>query len=154
MAAARGARSLRAIDATSSAIDAGRSSASSSTGRRDTATELIKLSELAGVMKGTRPLRADFEVHRSRERVGHRRPLLDVRDQRIDLGLRNAFAFHIDLDPHVGEADGLLADVAGAPDRADVEITLEFEFELVDDPAAVHGVGVQTDRKAGTQRRQ
>src|SRR5260370_11829289 len=110
MAAARGARSLRAIDATSSAIDAGRSSASSSTGRRETATDLIKLSEPGGMMERTRPLRADFEVHRSREGIGHRRPLLDVRNQRIDLGLRNALAFHVDLDPHVGEADRLLAD--------------------------------------------
>ncbi len=66
--------------------------------------------------------------------------------------LRNALAFHVDLDPHVGEADRLLADVAGAPDRGDVEIALELEFELVDGPAAVNRVGVEADREAGAER--
>ena len=74
--------------------------------------------------------------------------------QRIDLALGNAFALHVDLDAHIREADRLFADVAGTPDRADVEIALEFEFELVDDPAAVNGVGVQADRKALAERGQ
>ena len=66
--------------------------------------------------------------------------------------LRNALAFHVDLDAHIGEADRLLADVAGAPHGRDVEVALEFELELVDDPAAVNGVGVQADRKARAER--
>src|ERR1043166_6931696 len=74
-----------------------------------------------------------------------------MRDQRIDLVRRNALAFHVDLDAHVGEADRLLADIAGAPHRRDVEVALELELELVDDPAAVHGIGVQADRQAGAE---
>src|SRR5215212_8726890 len=94
-------------------------------------------------------LRADFEIDGPRKSVGDRRPLLDVGHQRIDLALRNALAFHVDLDADIREADRLLADVAGAPNGGDVEVALEFEFELVDDPAAVDGVGVEADGKAG-----
>ena len=77
---------------------------------------------------------------------------LVVGHQRVDLALRDALAFHVDLDPHVGEADRLLADVAGAPHRRDVEVALEFEFELVDDPAAVNRVGMKADGEAGAER--
>src|ERR1044072_7142829 len=91
---------------------------------------------------------ADFEMDRAGKRVGDRRPFLDVGHQRIDLALRNALAFPVDLDAHIGEADGLLADVAGAPHRGDVEVALELEFELVDDPAAMHGGGGRGGRKS------
>ncbi len=47
---------------------------------------------------------------------------------------------------------GLSDVVAGAPDRGDVEVAFELELELVDDPAAMHGIGVQTDREARAQR--
>ena len=53
-----------------------------------------------------------------------------------------------------GEADRLLADVAGAPHCRDVEVALELELELIDDPAAVNGVGVQADGKARAERGQ
>jgi hypothetical protein len=36
--------------------------------------------------------------------------------------------------------------------RRDVEVTLELELELGDGPAPMHRVGVQADRKAGTER--
>ncbi len=97
-------------------------------------------------------LDADLEIDRPGEGVGDRRPLLDMRDQRVDLVLRDALAFHVDLDPHIREADRLVADVAGAPHCGDIEIAFEFELELVDDPAAMHGIGMQTDREAGTER--
>ena len=51
-----------------------------------------------------------------------------------------------------GEADRLFTGVAGAPNRRDVEVAFELELELVDDPAAVHGVGVQADCEAGAER--
>src|ERR1700729_2267012 len=139
MAAAMGARFLRAIVATCSAIDA--EGKSSSITCRFKATEPISPSTSAGFrqMSG----RADLEIDRAGEGVG---------DERIDLVLRNAFAFHVDLDANVGKADRLLADVASAPDGGDVEIALKFQFELVDGPAAMHGVGVQADGKAGTER--
>src|SRR5580692_10611933 len=149
MASAMGARFLRAMVATCSAIDAqGRSC---STTCRFKATEPMRPSAcrfLPNLLS-----RADLEIDRAGEGVGDRRPLLDVGYQRIDLALRNAFAFHVDLDANVREADRLLADVAGAPDGGDVEIALEFQFELVDGPAAMHGVGVQADREAGTECR-
>src|SRR3984885_16137037 len=149
MSAASGASSFRAMAATASAIDAGGRSLSSTTDNRDAATLFITSSERA-VSKGR--LRADFEIHRAGKSVGDRRPLLDMGHQRVDLAVRDALAFHVDLDPHVGEADRLLADVAGAPDRGDVEVALELQFELVDDPAAMHGIGVQPDREAGAER--
>src|SRR6267143_1583867 len=157
MSAASGARSLRAIDATASVIEARGRSGSSSTARRDTATELITLSEpgceaTIATTARARSLRADLKIDRSCERVGDRRPLLDVGHQRVDLALRDALAFHVDLDPHVGEADRLLADVAGSPHRRDVEIALELKLELVDDPSAMHGIGVQSHGEAGTKR--
>src|ERR1700681_206572 len=158
MSAAIGASSRRAIDATSSTIESRRRSGSSSTARRDTATELIRLSAPAVFQEATQttarqmtaslpPLGTDLEIDRSREGVRHRRPLLDMRHQRIDLALRDAFAFHVDLDPHIGEPDRFLADVAGAPHRRDVEVALELKLELVDDPSAVHRIGMQPDRK-------
>src|ERR1700676_1708715 len=97
------------------------------------------------------PLRAALELEGAREGVGDRRPFLDVGDQRVDLALRNALAFHVDFDPDISESDRFLADVAGAPDRGNVEVTLKLKFELVDDPAAMHGVGVEDHRKAGAQ---
>jgi hypothetical protein len=72
--------------------------------------------------------------------------------QLLDIGLRNAVAFHVDLHPHIGEADRLFAGVAGAPYRGDVEVALEFEFELLHLPAAMHGIGVQADRQARAER--
>src|SRR6202161_420666 len=122
MAAAMGARFLRAIVATCSAIDA--EGKPSSIKRRFKATEPISPSTSAGFRQISG--RADLEIDRAGEGVGDRRPLLDVVDERIDLALRNAFAFHVDLDANVGEADRLLADVARAPDGGDVEIGLEF----------------------------
>src|SRR5438309_9529765 len=74
---------------------------------------------------------ADLEIDGPRKGVGHRRPLLDMGHQRIDLVLRNPLTFHVYLDPHVGEADRLLADVAGAPKRGDVEIAFARQLELV-----------------------
>src|SRR5271169_3220292 len=124
-----GARFLRAIVATCSAIEA--SGSSSSTARLDTANEPIRPSTTASLssrLSGS----ADLEIDRAREGVGDRRPLLDVGDQRVDFAFRNAFAFHVDLDADISEADRLLADVAGAPDRGDVEVALELKFELVD----------------------
>src|SRR3984957_14345621 len=149
MAAAMGARFLRAIDATCSAIDA--EGKSSSMTYRFKATEPISPSTSAGFrqMSG----RADLEIDRAGEGVGDRRPLLAMVAQRIDLALRNALAFHVDLDANVREADRLLADVAGAPDGGDVEIALEFQFELVDGPTAMHGIGVKANGEAGTQCR-
>src|SRR6266567_5103993 len=129
--------------ATSSAIDADERSSSSA--NRDTANEPIRPS--AGLRLVARS-GADLEIDGPRKGVGHRRPLLDVGHQRIDIAFRNALAFHVDLDAHVGEADRLLADVAGAPHRGDVEIAFELELELVDDPAAVDRVGMQADGKA------
>src|ERR1700722_10753453 len=160
MSAASGARSLRAMTATASAIDPWGSAMSSSIERRDAATELIGTFRSQGI-RGTiatgalsRRSGADLEIHRPGESVGDRRPFLDMGHQRVDLALRDALAFHIDLDPHVGETDRFLADVAGAPHRRDVEVTLELKLELVDDPAPVHRVGMQSDRKTGTQRSQ
>src|SRR5882757_6431195 len=153
MSAASGARSLRAIAVTASTMDVGERLTSSSTKRRDAATALIGFSE-PGCKRTTAtgecpsPSGADFEIHRARKSVGDRRPLLDVGHQRVDLALRNALAFHVDLDPNIREADRLLADVARAPHRGDVEIALELKLELVDDPAAMHRVGVQADRQA------
>src|SRR3954468_8942807 len=106
-------------------VGAGRSAAST----RDKASEPMIVSRTRCTL-GV-PSDADLEIDGPRKRVGDRRPLLDVGHQRIDLALRNALAFHVALDPHIGKADRLLADVAGAPDGGDVEITLEFEFELV-----------------------
>src|SRR5450755_500863 len=122
MSPASGARSLRAIVATASAIDVGERLASSSTKTRDAATELIGFSELGGKRTMQRAhardlLSADLEIDRACKSVGDRRPFLDVGHQRVDLAVRDALAFHVDLDPHIGEADRLLADVAGAPDR-------------------------------------
>src|ERR1700682_1219199 len=154
MSAARGARSLRAIEATASATDVGERSLSSSTVRRDAATKLIRFSEpgcegtIATTALSRASLSAHFKIDRSCEGVGDRRPLLDVGHQRVDLALRDALALHVDLDRHVGEADRLVADVAGAPHRGDVEVTLELKLELVDDPSAMDRVGVQPDRKA------
>src|SRR6266481_209623 len=128
--------------ATSSAIDADERSSSSA--NRDTASEPITPSAPQRLRRSG----ADLEIDGPREGVGDRRPFLDVGHQRIDLAFRNALAFHVDLDPHVGEADRLLADVAGAPYRRDVEIAFELELELVDDPAAMNRVGVQADGKA------
>src|SRR5260221_8383469 len=130
----------------------------STTASRDAASEPMKLSAPKVIFEAgfeissedvSGRLSADLEIDRARKGVGDRRPFLDVGHQRVDLGLGNAFAFHVDLDADVGEADRLLADVAGAPHRGDVEIALEFEFELVDGPAAVNRVGMQADRKAG-----
>src|SRR6266478_9766322 len=103
------------------------------------------------MMELSRPLRADLEIDRPCEGVGDRRPLLDVGHQRVDLALRYALAFHIDLDPYVGEPDRFLADITGAPHGGDVEIALELKLELVDDPSGMHRVGVESDRKAGAQ---
>src|SRR4029077_12190619 len=94
----------------------------------------------------------DLEIDGTRKSVGDRRPLLDVGDERIDLALRNALALHVDLDAHVGEADRLLTNVPSAPDGGDIEIALELELELVDDPAAMHRIRVEPDGKAGTER--
>src|SRR5260370_11302332 len=155
MSAASGARSLRAMEATASATDVGERSLSSSTVRRDAATKLIRFSEpgcertiATTALSRASFLSADLEINRSCEGVGDRRPLLDVGHQRIDLALRDALALHVDLDPHVGEADRFFADVARAPHRWDVEIALELKLELVDDPSAMDRVGVQPDRKA------
>src|SRR5258708_3443445 len=60
-------------------------------------------------------LQTDLEIDGPDEGVGDRRPFLHMRDQRADLVLRDALAFHVDLDAHVGEADRLFADIAGAP---------------------------------------
>src|SRR5580692_11636608 len=150
MASAMGARFLRAMVATCSAIDAqGRSC---STTCRFKATEPMRPSAcrfLPNLLS-----RADLEIDRAGEGVGDRRPLLDVGYQRIDLALRHAFAFHVDLDADVGETDRLFADIAGAPDGRNVEVTLEFQFELVDRPAAMHGIGMKPDRQTGTECRE
>jgi len=66
----------------------------------------------------------------------------------------DAVAFHGHLDAHIGEADWLFAGVAGAPDRRDIEVALEFELELAHRPAAMHRVGMQADGQARTQRRE
>src|ERR1700722_9544228 len=160
MSAASGARSLRAMTATASAIDPRGSAMSSSIERRDAATELIGTFRFQGI-RGTiatsalsRRSGADLEIHRPGESVGDRRPLLHMGHQRVDLALRNALALHVDLDPHVGETARLLADIARPPHRRDVEVTFELKLELVDDPAPVHRVGMQPDRKAGPQRSQ
>src|SRR5258708_27213911 len=105
-----------------------------------------------GRMHSSHSLNTDLEIYRPGKSVGDRRPFLDVRYQRIDVGLRNAIALHIDLDPQVGEADGFFADVAGAPHCRDVEVALELKLELVDDPSAMHRVGVEPNREARAQR--
>ena len=74
-----------------------------------------------------------------------------MRDQLRDLVGGNAVAFHVDFHAHVGEADRLLAEIAGAPDAGDVEVALEREFEFAHSPAAMHGVGVQADSEAGAE---
>src|ERR1700736_5222021 len=100
MSAASGARSRRAIEATASAIDVGGRSFPSTSVRREAATEFIRFSEkslVEGAIAATAfspALRADLEIHRPGEGVGHRRPLLDVGHQRVDLGFRNPLAFH------------------------------------------------------------
>src|ERR1700729_730689 len=148
MAAAMGARFLLAMVATCSAIDAEVSSFPTTC--RFKATEPMSPSNVLPVSLN-RSGRADLEIDRAGEGVGDRRPLLDVGDERIDLALRNAFAFHVDLDADIREADRLLAAVPGAPDGGDVEIALKFQFELVDRPAAMHGIGVQADGEAGRE---
>src|SRR5260370_37577015 len=95
--------------------------------------------------------RSDLEIDRPGEGVGDRRPLLHMGDQRVDFGSVDAVAFHRHLDAHVGEADRLFADVAGAPDGRDVEIAFELELELADGPAAIHRIGMQADGEAGTE---
>src|SRR3981189_2483785 len=100
------------------------------------------------VMAASRP---DLEIDRPGEGIGDGRPLLHMGDQRIDFGGADAIAFHRHLDPHVGEADRLFADVAGAPHGRDVEIAFELQLELADGPAAMHRIGVQADREAGTE---
>src|SRR5258708_4025113 len=160
MSATSGARSRRAIEATASTINTGGRSSCSTTVRRDAATGFIRCSERfakddrKGGSQRRSPrgfLSADLEIQGSRKSVGHRRPFFHVGHQRIDLAWRDALALHIDLAPHIGKTDRLLADVTGAPDCRDVEVTLELKLELVDDPAAMHGIGVQTDRKARTE---
>src|SRR5579872_248626 len=123
---------------------------SSSAARRDTASAPIRASVLTWSSESLGC--ADLEIDGSRERVGHWRPLFHVADQRIDFAFRNALAFHVDLDPNIGEADRLFTGVAGAPDGRDVEVALELEFELVDGPAAMHGVGVQAHGKTRAKR--
>src|SRR5580692_605795 len=150
MAAAIGARFLRAMVATCSAIDA--EEISSSITCRFKATEPMNPSHAFPVSLNPSG-RADLEIDGAGEGVGDRRPLLDVGDERVDLALRNAFAFHVHLDADVRKTNWLLADVAGAPDGGDVEVALEFELELVDGPAAMHGIGVKTDGETGTERR-
>src|SRR5689334_21054301 len=71
------------------------------------------------------PLDADLEIDRAGKSVGDRRPFLHMGNQSADFFLRHALALHVDLDAHIGEADRLLGDVAGAPDRGDVEVALE-----------------------------
>src|SRR5260370_1531160 len=95
--------------------------------------------------------RSDLEIDRPGEGVGDGRPFLHMGDQGIDFGGVDAVAFHRHLDAHVGEADRLFADVAGAPDGRDVEIALELQLELTDGPAAMHRIGMQADREAGTE---
>src|SRR5262249_5207582 len=111
-----------------SAIGVGVSTAST----RDTANE-PKLAEPMtsppAILIADMPLDADLEIDRAGEGVGDRRPFLHMGDQRADLLGRNALTFHVDLDAHVGEADRLLGDVAGAPDCGDVEIALELQLE-------------------------
>src|ERR1700759_1089096 len=134
MSAASGASSLRAMAATSSAVEG---AGSSRVSIRDAASGPIAPSP--SICR----LDADLEIDRAGEGVGDRRPLLHMSHQRADVLGRDALALHVDLDPDVGEADRLLADVAGAPYRRDVEVAFELKLELVDDPAAMHRVGMQ-----------
>src|SRR5436190_2670625 len=97
---------------------AGRSSAST----RDKASEPMIVSRTCVSRWPERFLGADLEIDRARKGVGDRRPFLDVGHQRIDLALGHALALHVNLDADVRKTDRLLADVAGAPDRGDVEI--------------------------------
>src|ERR1700759_4364864 len=134
MSGASGASSLRAMTATSSAIEGG--------GRSSVSTRAARV-PIAPSPSIRRCLDADLEIDRAGEGVGDRRPFLHMGDQRADFLRRDALAFHVDLDAHVREADRLLADVTGAPDGRDVKIAFELQFELVDGPAAMHRVGVQ-----------
>src|SRR6202790_3046639 len=134
MSAASGARFLRAMVAPSSAMDAGPRPASSSIGRRDTASELIGNSAARCSKRDCKCrharglLGADLEIDRACKRVGGRRPLLDVGHERVDLALRDALALHVDLDPHVGDADQFFAALAGPPPRGEFEVALELKL--------------------------
>src|SRR4249920_2806802 len=102
MSAASGASSCRAMRVTSSVMEGvGRFGVST----RDKASEPMIVSRTC--IRGG--LSTDLEIDRAGKGVGDRRPFLDVGHQRVDLAFRNVLAFHVDLDPDVGEADRLLA---------------------------------------------
>src|SRR5215469_254316 len=89
----------------------------------------------------------DADRHGVAEGAGYGRPTHGVRHQLIER-LAVGVAFDMGLDAHGGEADRLLADVADAPHRGDVDVAFEFEFDAAQGDAAINGVGVDADRDA------
>src|SRR5579883_2017791 len=70
----------------------------------------------------------DADGHRIAEGAGHRRPAHRMRHQLVERAAVG-IAFDMRLDAHRGEADGLLAEIADAPDRGDVDVAFEFQLD-------------------------